>query len=108
MRFVLFKDSKASFLRALDENQIAYSSSATEGIQASGWSIHVGDVSAVAAALASVLVAWIRARASRVVTLTLEGNKVVHLQGLSIAEVERLLPKAESGAVIDTKPEALS
>lgn len=54
-------------------------------------------------AIAAVLVAWIRARASREVIITLDDNRIFHAKGLSVDKVERLLPKAKTIAALETK-----
>jgi hypothetical protein len=54
--------------------------------------------------LASVLIAWIKSRASRKVILQTDDKKVLHLEGYSVKEIEKLLPKTTSLTVIDTRP----
>lgn len=54
-------------------------------------------------AIASVLVAWLRARASRKVILTLDDKKVFYAEGLSVREVQRLLGRTSSVNAFDTK-----
>lgn len=71
---------------------------------ASATYVAIAQIAAVSGAVATVLVAWIKARASRKVILTLKDQKIVHLEGYSVKEVEALLKTTESVAVIDTKP----
>lgn len=54
-------------------------------------------------AIAKVLVEWIRARASRKVIITLDDNSIFYAEGLSVDEVERLLPKAKTIVAAETK-----
>jgi len=54
-------------------------------------------------AIATVLVAWISARASRKVTITLPDKKIVQVEGRSVQEVEHLLTLAQSVMVMETK-----
>jgi hypothetical protein len=55
------------------------------------------------AAIASVLVAWLRSRSSRKVILTLDDNKVFHAEGMSVDEIQRLLPHTKNVAACETK-----
>ena len=71
---------------------------------ASATYVAIAQIATVSGAVATVLVAWIKARASRKVILTLKAQKIVDLEGYSAKEVEALLKITESVAVIDTKP----
>ena len=106
MRIALFKDSRASFLKDLSEAGIDFEESQPipGRIMASATYVAIAQIAAVSGAVATVLVAWIKARASRKVILTLKDQKIVHLEGYSAKEVEALLKITESVAVIDTKP----
>ena len=58
-----------------------------------------------AAAVASVLIAWIKSRTSRKVNFTTKDNQVEHaFEGMSVDEIERLLKVSKSIMVIDTDP----
>ena len=106
MRIALFKDSRASFLQDLSEAGIDFEESQPipGRIMASATYVAIAQIAAVSGAVATVLVAWFKARASRKVILTLKDQKIVHLEGYSAKEVEALLKITESVAVIDTKP----
>ncbi|WP_376697577.1 effector-associated constant component EACC1, partial [Wenzhouxiangella sp. EGI_FJ10305] len=93
MRIVLFKHSEKSFLQALNQADISYKEETLEPgqIVASGALVTVAQTAAIAGAIASVLVAWIRARASRKIILTLENGQSFHLEGASVDKVEELL-----------------
>ena len=106
MRIALFKDSRASFLQDLSEAGIDFEESQPipGRIMASATYVAIAQIAAVSGAVATVLVAWFKARASRKVILTLKDQKIVHLEGYSVKEVEALLKTTESVAVIDTKP----
>lgn len=106
MRIALFKDSRASFLQDLSEAGIDFEESQPipGRIMASATYVAIAQIAAVSGAVATVLVAWIKARASRKVILTLKDQKIVHLEGYSAKEVEALLKITESVAVVDTKP----
>lgn len=102
--FVLFKDSKASFLSELDRNAIKYSpvEAFSSGVMASGALVAIAQAVASSTAVAAIVVAWLKARASRKVIVTTEANQVVHLEGYSIAEIEKILAIAVRVAIIDT------
>jgi hypothetical protein len=106
MRIALFKDSEASFLQALDDADIPYAllESKPNVAMAAGTMITVAQTVAISGAVATVLVNWIKARASRKIILTLQGNKVVHLEGYSTKQAQELLPLVEHLAAIDTQP----
>ena len=103
-----FKDSEDSFLQALDDGNINYSEIAefTKEPIASGKKFSFfADLSEAMPwnALAKVIVAWIEAKASRQVTMTLEDHGTFMAKGYSVKEVEEMLSKSVSIAVIDTK-----
>ena len=106
MRIVLFKDSRESFIQALGETGVAYEELRIlpGQVMASGTMIAVAQTTAVAGSIATVLVAWLKARASRKVILTLHDKRIVHLEGYSVEQVKELLPLVDHGTAIDTKP----
>lgn len=106
MRIALFKDSRASFLQGLTESEINFEELRLMpgGIMASATYVTVAQTAAVSTAVAAVLVAWLKARASRKVMLTLKDKQIVHLEGYSVEEVKQLLNMTEVATVIDTKP----
>ncbi|MEX1315423.1 MAG: hypothetical protein AB1Z38_14695 [Desulfotignum sp.] len=106
MRIALFKNSEKSFLRSLNEAEIPYDEKKIEPgqIMASGALVIVAQTAAIAGAIASVLVAWIRARASRKIILTLQNGEIIHLEGESVDRVKELLPLVQRAEVIDTEP----
>ncbi len=53
-------------------------------------------------AIAAVLIAWLKYRPSRKVIITQEDNKIFHAEGLSVEEIERLLPQSKNIIVIET------
>jgi hypothetical protein len=55
------------------------------------------------AAVAAVLVAWIKARSSRKVIITTLDNKIFHAEGMSVEEIKSLLPVTKSIAALETK-----
>lgn len=105
----LFKDSSASFTEALSANGVEFSRriQLSEAPMAAGWAIEVFSVVKDATpwgALAVVIVAWLKAKSSRKVIVTINNNTVAHLEGLSVKEVTEVLAAAKSAAVIDVSP----
>lgn len=106
MRIALFKDSQASFLHALNDAGVPYEEHriAPGQVMANCAMITVAQTAAIAGAVATVLVAWLKARASRKVILTLHDKRIVHLEGYSVEQVRELLPQVDHGTAIDTQP----
>lgn len=106
MRIALFKDSRESFIQALDEAGVVYEELKVPPgqVMASGAMVAVAQTAAVAGPIAAVLVAWLKARGGRKVILTLHDKRIVHLEGYSVEQVKELLPLADHGTAIDTKP----
>lgn len=105
MRIALFKDSRASFIHALDEASITYEELKGHPgkVMASGAMIAVAQTAAVAGPIAAVLIAWLKARASRKIILTLQDKRIVHLEGYSVEQVKELLPLVDHVTAIDTE-----
>ena len=103
--FALFKDSKDSFLYELDKASVKYSRvEAFSGVvMASGTLIAIAQAVASSTVLAAVVVAWIKARASRKIIVTTNTNEIIHIEGYSVAEVEKVLSIAMRVTVIDTR-----
>lgn len=105
---ILFKNSEASFLKALEESNIKYSKTMqfSEEPQGSGNKISwFADLAEAMPwnALAKVIVAWIEAKGGRQVNMTLEGNTSFMAKGYSVKEVEKMLSKATAISIIDTE-----
>ena len=105
----LFKDSAASFTEALSANGVEFSRriQLSEGPMAAGWAIEVFSVVKDATpwgALAVVIVAWLKAKSSRKVIVTMNNNTVAHMEGLSVKEVAEVLAAAKSAAIIEVPP----
>jgi hypothetical protein len=102
----LFKDSFGPFLGLLNEHQVKYQiRGARSGIQAGPAGVleivqAVGSA-AMWGALATVVVAFINSRRGRKVIITTKDNTVVHVEGLSMQEIERVLEHARSMTAID-------
>lgn len=107
IRIDLFKDSERSFLHALDQAGIAYQRRTPQFgvILNSGLAVTIGAVAGSAAtALATVLVAWLKARSSRKIIVTLESRGTVQIEGYSVEQVRDLVPTITHLAAIDTRP----
>ena len=102
----VFKDSFRPFVELLNEHGVRYqmrearmgvpmaSSGVIEIIQAVG-------VASMWGGLAAALVAFIKSRTGRKVIVTTKDNTVIHAEGLTAAELERVLGMAANIAVID-------
>jgi hypothetical protein len=53
--------------------------------------------------LATIIVAWLKARPSRKVTVTLKDKSIWQAEGRSIGEVEKLLTSAKTIMALETK-----
>ncbi len=105
----LFKSSFGPFLELLNERGLKYQMQAVRaGVPiASGGTLElikaIGDV-AFWPAVAAVVVAFINRRNGRKVIITTKEKTVVHVEGLSMAEVEHVLQLAENITAIDPNP----
>ena len=106
MRVAFFKDSRASFLQSLDGAGIPFEEiKTTPGtVMASAAVVIIAQTTAIAGAIATVLVAWLKGRASRKVILTLQDKTIVHVEGYTVEQVRELLPLVALMTVIDTSP----
>lgn len=108
IRVNLFKSSQEPFCRLLDEHGIEYANhSPSPGVpMASANWLTISEQIANASfwpSLAAVVVAWIRSKASREISvLPKDGRPEVITKNTSIEEVERLLSKSKSLTVFDT------
>lgn len=105
-----FKDSKDSFLGGLESASITYKINIPKpGFYASGGTAEIilalGEASAFVS-LATVIVQWLKFKASRKVMIQTTDKKVVIMEaeGYCQKEVSKILENAEKITVIDTKP----
>jgi len=89
VRVALFKNSEVSFLQLLDDTDVSYEKlyPASSSVMASGTMIVLGQTAAIAGSMAAIIVAWLKARSSRKVIITLKDKQIVHLEGYSASEV---------------------
>lgn len=105
----LFKSSFRPFLELLNENDLQYRMREVRtGVpMAAGGTLElikaIGDV-AFWPALAAVVVAFINRRNGRKVIITTKDKTVIHAEGLSFTELERILQLAENITAIDPNP----
>ncbi len=106
----LFKDSRKPFVELLSGHNLEY----RELVPRSGAVMNASFLVEVlagsapwAAALATVVCAFLKNRRSRKVIVTMTDLTVVHCEGLSEKEVQRLLSHARSVTVIETVREEL-
>src|SRR5262249_16425179 len=65
--------------------------------------LEIADEGAPWAAIATVLVAWIRGRANRAVMIKTGDHKVIRIHGMSAADVERVIQIAEQINALDVE-----
>ena len=101
----VFKDSFGPFVALLNEHKVQYSiQEARAGVpMASSGIIEILQSPAMWAALAVVVVAFIRVRAGRKIIITTKDNTVVHAEGLTAKELEQVLVRAKSLTAIASK-----
>ena len=93
LKIVHFERGKADFLKLLEENHIEFVERFPPpgGIQASGGVVEIiGQVALLAPSIATVLVAWQNARASRSAIVQSAHGVVVRTKGMSQEETESL------------------
>lgn len=54
-------------------------------------------------ALAAVFIAWLKYHPKRKIIFTSKNHTVVHAEGLSVKQIEQLLPHCEHVMIVDTK-----
>jgi len=108
IRVHVFRDSYDPFTQLLDQNNIKYYGVAlnSSGPMNAGEMLEIVKTVGNATlwpSLASVIVAFIRARKSRKVTITTKDNKIFHAEGYSMEEISQILHEARSITAIDTE-----
>ncbi len=101
----LFKDSREPFLELLREHEVAHEELMLKANvpMASGFLVDILQGSAPwAAAMATVVCAFLKNRRSRKVIITTKDNQAVHCEGLGPKEVERILQHAKNLTAIET------
>lgn len=75
-----------------------------QGVQMSGLTVELVANATLWPSIAAVIIAWIRAKASRHVTITLDDDREIDIRGVDASEVIRLLTIASHVTALDTKP----
>lgn len=106
----LFTESHKSFVDTLDSQGIEYSRriQLSDMPTTAGMTIEV--ISAIAqatpwGALAVAIIAWLHSKKSRKVSILKEDDTIIHLEGYSADEVERLIEKAKFITVEESSKE---
>ncbi len=101
----LFKRSFGPFLALLNEHKVSYTMrEQRSGLQMAASGVaEVLQSAAMWGGLATVIVAFLKYRHSRKVIITTKDNQVIHAEGLTGKELEQILERAKSLAVIETK-----
>lgn len=105
----VFKDSRDPFIALLNEHGVAHEELMLKAnvVMAGGSIVEVLQGSAPwAAALATVICAFLKNHRSRKVIITTKDGMAVHCEGLSQSEIESALENAKSLAAIQTSRDA--
>ncbi len=108
MRILLLGPGSDSLTTALDDAGIGYERRSQKPepgviVNASGDVVQIVGHAIPWASVVTVLVAWLRARASRKIIVTTKDNNVVHTEGYSVEQFEQILAQAREVTAIDTK-----
>lgn len=100
----VFKDSFGAILELFNENEIKYQMREQRAgvVMASSGVIEVIINASLWVSLAAVIVAFIKAKNGREVTITTKENKIIHAKGLDSKQLESVLEHAKNITVIDT------
>lgn len=106
----LFKHSFGPFISLLNEHGVKYQLRGAQlGVPMNGSdTLEIMKVIGSATlwpAVAAVVIAFINRNRNRKVIVTTNDNEIIHLEGMSTSEVERLLEKAQSITAIATHAE---
>ena len=111
MRLLLLGPGSDSFPAALNEAGIEFEKHTPRPPPGVIWAA-TGDVLLFAenvvpwASLATVLVAWIKARSARKIIVTTKAGKVIHAEGFGVEQFQQICDDLEEVAVIDlNKPD---
>lgn len=109
MQVFLFKDSYEPFTALLQESDVKFNEltppvgvpmNASFTIEL----LHTVQSPAFCTAVSAVICAFLKYRASRKVIITTHDNKVIHAEGLSQSDLERVIENTKSIAAIETVP----
>jgi len=102
----LFKGSFEPVLDLLNEHNIKYQMEQVRPgvVMASGSTLEIVLSATVWASLATVLVAFIKARHGRKIVITTKNNQVIHAEGLTAKDMEVVLKNAKNIMAVDPNP----
>lgn len=100
----VFKDSFGPILKLLNENEIKYQIREHRAgeVMASSGVIEIIINASLWGSLVVVIVAYIRVKNGREVTITTKDNQIIHAKGLNSKELESVLKHAKNITAIDT------
>ncbi|OLO12733.1 hypothetical protein BTW10_04610 [Chromohalobacter japonicus] len=103
LKIHVFKDSFRPVIELLDENGLSWSMREQRSGVVMGASgiIEVVLNASMWVSMAGVLIAFIKAKNGRKVIITTRDKEVIHAEGLTAKELEKVLEKAGSVAAID-------
>ncbi|KEZ77609.1 hypothetical protein [Salinisphaera hydrothermalis] len=103
LKIHVFKDSFRPVIKLLDENGLSWSMREQRSCVVMGAPgiIEVVLNASMWVSMASVLITFIKAKHGRKVIITTKDKKVIHAEGLTAKELEKVLEKADSVAAID-------
>ena len=103
----VFKDSFRPVLELLNENEIQYQMREQRSgvVMASSGVIEIIVNASIWVSLASVIIAFIKAKNSREVIITTKDNQVIHAKGLDSKQLQEVLKHAKGVTAIDPAKE---
>ena len=103
----VFKHSFGPMLALLNDNDVKYQMREVRSgtIMASSGVIEVIVNASMWVSLASIIIAFIKAKNSREVMITTKDNKVIHAKGLDSKQLQSVLQHAKDVKAIDTGKE---
>ena len=101
----LFKDSFGPVVALLNEHSVKYQMRQVRANvpMAAGEVIELLQSPAFLPSIAAVIIAFLKVRSSRKVIITMKDKVIVHAEGLSQKELEKVLRKAKNLSAIETK-----
>ncbi|GEK71998.1 MULTISPECIES: hypothetical protein [Halomonas] len=103
LKVYLFKDSFRPIIELMGENGLSWSmKEQRSGVtMASSGVVEVVLNASMWVSMASVVIAFIRAKHGRKVIITMKDKRVIHAEGLTSKELECILQKADSITALD-------
>lgn len=100
----VFKDSFRTVIELLNENEVKYQmrSHRSGVVMASAEVIEVIVNASLWVSLASVIIAYIKAKNNREIIITTKDNNIIHAKGLDSKQLQNVLQQAKAIAAIDT------